>query len=130
VINPKLNFPLEDLYPDGQAAGQVGQEIYGCGSAFIFATRSQHHVDNAPFRLYCNQFIRAHERTGERALSVQLDGGETCLADVSLVRLPRRKLPKASIVTAGGDTIRARASSKDRIDFRVPAQGRFVLTWK
>src|SRR4029079_15099062 len=23
VINPKLNFPLEDLYPDGQPAGQV-----------------------------------------------------------------------------------------------------------
>jgi hypothetical protein len=83
----------------------------------------------APFRLYCNQFIRAHERTGERALSVVLDGGETCLADVSLVRLPRRKLPKASIVTAGGDPIRPRASSKDRIDFRVPANGRFILTW-
>ena len=57
-----------------------------------------------------------------------LDGGENCLADVSLVRLPRRKLPKASIMTAGGDTIRPRATSKDRLDFRVAAQGRFVLT--
>lgn len=129
VINPKLSFPLEDLYPDGQPAGQVGQEIYGCGAAFIFASRSHHAVGNAPFQLYCNQFIRASERTGERAVSVQLDGGETCLADVSLVRLPRRKLPKASIVTAGGDAIRPRAISKDRIDFRVPANGRFILAW-
>jgi hypothetical protein len=129
VINRELNFPLEDLYPDGQPGGQVGQEIYGCGSAFIFASRSQHPVKDAPFRLYCNQFIRAHERTGERALSVVLDGGETCLADVSLVRLPRRKLPKASIVTAGGDTIRPCATSRDRIDFRVPAHGRFILSW-
>ena len=129
VINRELNFPLEDLYPDGRPAGQVGQEIYGCGGAFIFATRSHHQVDDAPFRLYCNQFIRAHERAGERALSIQLDGGETCLADVSLVRLPRRKLPRPSIVTAGGDPIRPRAASKDRIDFRVPANGRFILTW-
>jgi hypothetical protein len=130
VINPELNFPLEDLYPDGQPAGQVGQEIYGCGAAFAFAVRSHHNVPDAPFRLYCNHFIRASERTGERALSIQLDGGETCLADVSLVRLPRRKLPKAGVVTAGGDSIRPHATSDDRIDFRVPASGRFILTWE
>ena len=129
VINRALNFPLEDLYPDGQAAGQVGQEIYGCGAAFIFATRSHHHVDDAPFRLYCNHFVRARERTGERALSIQLDGGETCLAEIALVRLPRRKLTRASIVTAGGDAIRPHATSADRVDFRVPASGRFILTW-
>jgi hypothetical protein len=38
-VDRKLSFPLEDLYPDGQLAGQVGQEIYGAGAAFIFATR-------------------------------------------------------------------------------------------
>jgi hypothetical protein len=130
VINPKLNFPLEDLYPDGQPAGQVGQEIYGCGAAFVFATRSHHPVENAPFRLYCNHFIRAHERTGERALSIQLDGGENCTATVALVRLPRRKLPRAQLVTAGGDAIRPRMTSDDRIEFQVPAAGRVVLTWE
>lgn len=129
VINLDLSFPLEDLYPDGQPAGQVGQEIYGAGGAFAFAVRSHHHVEDAPFRLYCNQFIRTSERTGDRALSVTLDGGETCEADVGLVRLPRRKLPKVKIVTAGGDPIRPHALSKDRIDFRVPANGRFILSW-
>ena len=129
VINHELSFPLEDLYPDGQPAGQVGQEIYGCGAAFAFAVRSHHHVENAPFRLYCNQFIRASERSGERAISIMLDGGENCLADLSLVRLPRRKLPKPSIMTAGGDPIRPHAISTDRIDFRVPAAGRFILSW-
>ena len=38
-IGRDLSFPLEDLYGDGQPAGQVGQEIYGCGGAFIFAAR-------------------------------------------------------------------------------------------
>jgi hypothetical protein len=129
VVNPELSFPLEDLYPDGQPAGQVGQEIYGCGAAFAFAVRSHHHIENAPFRLYCNQFIRASERTGDRSISVMLDGGENCLADLSLVRLPRRKLPKPSVMTAGGDAIRPRAVSKDRIDYHVPANGRVVLSW-
>ncbi len=130
VINRELNFPLEDLYPDGQPAGQVGQEIYGCGAAFAFASRSHHQVDDAPFRLYCDHFIRAHERTGHHALSIQLDGGETCVASVSLVRLPRRKLGKTAIMTAGGDQVRAHARTDDRIDFHVPASGRFILTWE
>jgi hypothetical protein len=129
VVNPELSFPLEDLYADGQGPGRVGQEIYGSGGAFIFATRSHHTVENAPFLLFCNHFIRASERTGERAISIQLDGGETCQADIALVRLKRRKLPKAQILTAGGDPIKPRATSKDRIEFRVPANSRVVLGW-
>ncbi|WP_369061923.1 hypothetical protein ABOZ73_07225 [Caulobacter sp. 73W] len=128
-IDRALSFPLEDLYGDGQIAGQIGQEIYGCGAAFIFATRSQHVVDGAPFRLFCNQFIRASERTGERALYIQLDGGETCPADLSLVRLARRKLPTPTLKSAWGDVIEPRTIRDDRIDYRVPAHGRLILSW-
>jgi hypothetical protein len=130
VINPKLNFPLEDLYPDGSPAGKVGQEIYGSGAAFIFATRSHHAVDGAPFMLFCDHFIRSHERTGERALSVTLNGGENCKAMVRLLRLPRKQLTKARVITAGGDDIRPKLVSDDRIDFEVPANGRFILMWE
>jgi hypothetical protein len=129
-VCPDLSFPLEDLYPDGTQAGKVGQEIYGSGGAFIFATRSHHPVENAPFMLFCNQFLRASERTGERAISIQLDGGEICIADLSLVRLPRRKLTKPTLTTAGGDVIRPWCVSDDRIDFQVPASGRVILIWE
>ena len=129
-IDRKLSFPVEDLYPDGQQAGQVGQEIYGAGAAFIFATRSFHHVEGAPFKLFSDHFVRSMERTGDRALTITLDGGETCTAGFSLVRLKRRKLPKLRLVTAGGDVLRPATTSDDRIDFRVPANGRLVLTWE
>ncbi|MCW1432228.1 hypothetical protein [Novosphingobium sp. JCM 18896] len=128
-IDPTLSFPLEDLYADGQPAGQVGQEIYGAGAALIFATRAFHSVEGAPFLLFCDHFVRSMERTGDRSLSVTLDGGETCFARVSLVRAKRRKLTKSSISTAGGDGVRAHHASDDRVDFRVPANGRFILTW-
>jgi hypothetical protein len=130
VVNTELYFPLEDLYPDGQQAGQVGQEVYGAGGAFVFATRSHHRIESAPFMLYCDHFIRAWERTGDRALSIVLDGGETCVANLSLVRLKRRTLTKSAIVTPGGDTIRPYRTSDDRIDFHVPAYGRVILTWE
>ncbi|SFR85189.1 hypothetical protein [Sphingomonas jatrophae] len=129
-IDRKLSFPVEDLYPDGQPAGQVGQEVYGAGAAFIFATRGFHHVEGAPFRLNCDHFLRANERSGDHALSITLDGGETCTANLRLVRLKRRKLPKCTLRTAGGDTIRPVATSADRIDYHVPASGRVILTWE
>ena len=129
-IDPDLSFPLEDLYVDGQPAGQVGQEIYGAGAAFVFATRSFHNVEGAPFRLFCDHFIMAMERTGDRALSLRLDGGETCVAGLSLVRLPRRKLSKFQLTTADGDALRPCGKTADRLDFRVPANGRLILSWE
>ena len=129
-IDRKLSFPLEDLYPDGQEAGQVGQEIYGAGAAFVFATRSFHKVEGAPFLLYCDHFVRASERTDTQALSVTLDGGETCTARLSFVRAKRRKLPRTHVATVDGDVLRPHATSADRIDYLVPASGRLVLRWE
>jgi hypothetical protein len=129
-IDPKLSFPLEDLYVDGREAGQVGQEIYGAGAAMVFATRTYHRVEGVPFTLFCNHFIRSLERTGERTLSITLDGGETCTADLSIIRLKRRRLPKTSLMTVGGDAIRPRENAKDRVDYHVPASGNLILTWE
>ena len=129
-IDRKLSFPLEDLYPDGQEAGQVGQEIYGAGAAFVFATRSFHKVEDASFLLYCDHFVRASERTDTRAMSVTLDGGETCTARLSFVRAKRRKLPHTHVATVDGDMLRPHATSADRIDYFVPASGRLVLRWE
>ena len=128
-VDRKLCFPLEDLYADGQPAGQVGQEIYGAGAAFVFATRAFHHFEGAPFNLYCDHFVRAMERSGDRSLTITLDGGETCFAGLSLVRRKRHKLAKPRLSTTDGDTLRAVAKTNDRIDFRVPANGRLILSW-
>lgn len=129
-VDRSLSFPLEDLYPDGQPAGQVGQEIYGCGAALIFATRSFHKVEGAPFLLHCDHFLRAIERTGDRSLTITLDGGETCSAGLNLVRLKRRRLTKARLTTSGGDRIRPSNADADRVGYHVPANGRLVLTWE
>jgi hypothetical protein len=128
-IDRRLSFPLEDLYPDGQCPGQVGQEIYGAGAALVFATRSFHTVEGAPFKLFCDHFIRGSERTGDRSLSIVLDGGETCAAALSFVREKQRTFPKLKVATAGGDVMRAHPRGKDRIDYHVPASGRLIISW-
>jgi hypothetical protein len=129
-IDPKLSFPLEDIYADGQPAGQVGQEIYGAGAAFIFATAAFHKVEGTPFLIYCDHFIRASERTGDRTLSVQLEGGETSIARLSIVRSGRSALPSTHVATIDGDRIRPCGTASERIDFIVPAAGRLILSWE
>jgi hypothetical protein len=129
-VDKGLSFPLEDLYPDGQPAGQVGQEVYGAGAAFIFASRAFHPVEGAPFRLYCDMLVRAVERIGDRALAIRLDGGEARTANLRLVRLKRRKLTDSVIATADGTEILPDATTAERVDYRVPAQGRLILTWE
>lgn len=129
-VDRRLSFPLEDLYADGQPAGQVGQEIYGAGAAMIFATRAFHLVEGAPFLVFCDHFVRAFERTGDASLSLTLDGGETCTARLNFVRRKYRKLPRVTVTLPGGDRLRPVAQSDDRIDFLVPANGRVVLRWE
>jgi hypothetical protein len=127
-IDRKLSFPVEDLYVDGQQAGQVGQEIYGCGSAFVFATRAFHRFDDAPFMLFCDHFLLAADRPSERTISFQLGGGEGCSATLRLMHLSRRKLPPVTIMTASGDRLRPHVAG-DAIICHVPAAGRVSISW-
>lgn len=128
-IDRSLSFPLEDLYVDGQAAGQVGQEIYGCGAAFVFASRAFHNVDNAPFRLFCDHFPVTGERTSERSLTFGIEGGQARTAKFVVVRLPRRKLGRLTLQTMTGDRLRPIFRSPDRLEYEIPASGEVSLHW-
>lgn len=129
-IDRKLSFPLEDLYVDGQPAGQVGQEVYGAGAAFIFATRANHHVDGAPFRIFSDQLLPTLERTGQRTVAITLHDGQVCTAGLSIVRRKRHRLGDVELKTISGDVVRPQESSADLITYKVPANGRFLLTWE
>lgn len=129
-IDRTLSFPLEDLYADGQPAGQVGQEVYGAGAAFVFATRAFHHIEGAPFRLYCDMLVPVMEPVSERAVTITLNGGETCLAGLTLVRLKYRKLGSIKVTTEDGEELRPHVSSADFITYRVPAKGQIQLIWE
>jgi hypothetical protein len=129
-IDRKRSFPLEDMYHDGQPAGQVGQEIYGAGAAMVFASRTFHDIDGAPFRMFCDHFVMTMERNAATSVSFRLDGGDGCLASVSLIRTGRRELPGFVVETATGDRVRAHHTSADRIDFHVPASGGVTIRWK
>lgn len=125
-IDRELPFPLEDLYPDGQPAGQVGQEIYGAGAALVFASRLFHHVEGAPFKLYCDHFLTASERTSPCSLILHLSGGETCEALLAII--PAGSARPRIQVHSGATELVGR-SQAGRREFVVPARGSLRVTW-
>jgi hypothetical protein len=122
-----LSFPLEDLYVDGQPAGQVGQEIYGAGAAAVFATRSFHRFDGVPFELFCDSFLLSIDRPNDNALIVKLAGAPECEALLALCALPRRRVPRVR-VDLDGNAQRGRNRERRR-EYRVPAGATIELTW-
>ena len=126
-INRDLSFPVEDLYPDGQKAGQVGQEIYGSGAAMIYATRTFHRIDGAPFLLFCDSFVRAIHRLDSHTLNLRVDGHETTPARLVLLPLDGKLAPKAWTAT------------REQIEFELvdgryeawaPSNNALLLSWK
>jgi hypothetical protein len=128
-VEPSLSFPLEDLYIDGQQAGQVGQEVYGAGAAFTFTTRAFHLIKDAPFRLFCDQFLLRSERPTERQLNFKIAGGESRIARLCVVRNHNRKLPGLTLTTPSGERIRQASRKRDRIEYILPATGEYALRW-
>lgn len=129
-IDRALSFPVEDLYADGQPAGQVGQEVYGAGAAIVFATRAYHRVPGAPFVIFCDYFLRAVTRIDDRTLSLKIDGEDNHVARFALIRTGRAPLPDAIVRKLSGEVITASTATAHELCYDVPPYTGLVLSWR
>jgi hypothetical protein len=53
-VERSLSIPLEDLQDGNSACGEVGQEIYGAGLAFVYTTRHYRAFPELNALLYCS----------------------------------------------------------------------------
>ncbi len=127
-IDAALSFPVEDLYVGGDMAGQVGQEIYGAGAAFVFATRAFHRIDDAPFDLFCDLFLLGSDRTSDRSLTLQLCGDPAGVARLSLLPKKVEGLDRVEVVAEPGGTL-PQVARDGRRDVEVAANARVHLRW-
>ncbi|MGZ3233166.1 MAG: hypothetical protein ACXU7O_00530 [Croceibacterium sp.] len=127
-IDRALSFPIEDLYVDGQQAGQVGQEIYGGGAAFIFATQSFHKLDGAPFELFRDSLVFGWERPTPRTALLTLGGSPAAEAALVLLANGKGRMGTVSLFLADG---RRRKGRRDggQLVFSVPADASLTLSW-
>ena len=132
-IDQKLAFPLEDLYGDGQPAGQVGQEIYGCGAAFKFAAYAYQRLDTAPFLLFCDYPIAdLLQPTDEPCVQFRV-GGARLACRVRLIPLSSKPLPQVRVQMGSGAALQTsthRTKQDNAIEFEVPADSEVRIEWK
>jgi hypothetical protein len=129
-IDRKLAFPLEDLYVDGQPAGQVGQEIYGAGAALIFASRCFHQPEGVPFRMFCDHFLMSLEQLSDQSLELAPIGVETLPARLRIMPAPRRKLPAIEVFGANGPIAPVEEEAGRFLSFDIPGSGATTVQWK
>lgn len=126
-----LNFPLEDLYSDGQPAGQVGQEIYGSGAAMVYTTRSFRRIEGVPFLIWCDVFARAVHSIDATTLSLRINGPAGTEAHLALVAedgtLPTSLKPR--LTTSEGQSFPFELKD-GRLEARLPADASLLLGWE
>jgi hypothetical protein len=129
-IDRSLSFPVEDLYPDGQKAGQVGQEIYGAGAAMVYASRAFHRIDGAPFLLFCDSFVRAMHQLDAHTLNLRIDGHETTRVRLALLPIdPDGGKLAPKIWTANREPIEVQQVD-GRYEVWAPANDALLLSWR
>jgi hypothetical protein len=123
-IDRALSFPLEDLYADGQPAGQVGQEIYGCGGAFIIAARGFYGVD-LPFWLFAD-YPYAVTRN-EAGLMLALKGPTGQTASLRVFAKTHQALPDIGLSANAVDV--PLKWNENTLLAQVPADATLFLDW-
>lgn len=127
-IDRTLAFPLEDLYADGQPAGQVGQEIYGAGAALAFTARAFAKHPSAPFIVHSDRRI-SHSHTESAGIwSIELDAPPTVTARLAVMARSNKPLPRLK-VTSDGRVVRAIRRSPNSVEYLVRGGASLLIAW-
>ena len=118
-IDRSLSFPLEDIYGDGSPAGQVGQEIYGAGSAFVVVARAYADCPGTPYIVFAEYPVRVDG--GDEYVSLVLNGPPGGLARVRVTMRNGGEVDNVRLRDADGKSIRPSRSDTTFREFRVPS---------
>jgi hypothetical protein len=128
-VDRRLSIPVEDIYGDGQNAGQVGQEIYGAGGAFIFASRAMREIKGVPFRIYTD-LPATIEPTQEGGVHARLLGPSGMTGKIVLMRKGSKDLPRirARSQLSGKTVSPVRRTSTEAV-YLSPASYPMTINW-
>jgi hypothetical protein len=139
-INRELAIPLEDIYEGWETAGKVGQEVYGAGAPFAFATRHCHRIEGVDFRVHCDypvqNFVikRRKSRRISKAGSVhfQIAGDRRCRSHVRIVPGDYTPLPSIQLKIRRARSLHVVSGNmveNGYLEFVVPGNADVVVSW-
>ena len=125
-LDRSLAIPMEDLYPGGGPVGTVGQEVYGAGAAFVFATRSFHHLPHAPFQIACDYPLTVTE-TEAKCAALRVHGMPAFFCRLVLIS-ESGPLPDVSLHLGGKELAGAETRPGYR-EYKVPGGSDLEIRW-
>ncbi len=127
-LDRTLAVPMEDLYPAGEPAGQVGQEVYGAGAAFVFAVRSFQTPPGAPFQIACDYPLTlTNTAPGCADLRVHGVSAFFCRLKLSVISSDT-VLPNVS-VRLGGKELAGSSARDGETEYAVPGGSDLEVRW-
>ena len=73
-VERALSVPLEDVQDGWETSGQVGQELYGAGMAFVYTSRHYVPLDDSGRLVYCEYPLYDVERDRDGTLTCRTGG--------------------------------------------------------
>jgi hypothetical protein len=122
-IDRALSLPLEDVYGDGSEAGQVGQEVYGAGSAFVLASRAYFPCGDAPFRLFADYPARVEPGDGE--IVIKLNGPKGLKGRIRFIAHDDDAGPPNVSIKG----MKPAGSGNSYVEFRPPSDAEIKVKW-
>ena len=126
-LDSNLAIPMEDLYPAGDPAGTVGQEVYGAGSAFVFATRTFHRLPGATFQLGCGYPLTVISTAAGCAM-LRVHGLPAFSCRLKLMPADGVPLPKVSVLLGGQELAGSETREGDQ-EYAIPGGSDLEVRW-
>lgn len=126
-LDQSLAVPLEDLYPIGDPAGAVGQEVYGAGAAFAFAVRTFHRLPEAPFQIACDYPLTVL-RADASCAALRVHGVPSCTCRLKLIAEGRDALPGVTVQSSSGELSGSDTRPGER-EYAVPGGSDLEVRW-
>ncbi|MCE5200710.1 MAG: hypothetical protein ABFD54_01590 [Armatimonadota bacterium] len=130
-INRDLAIPLEDIYQGWEKPGQVGQEVYGAGTAPGITARCFIRVADAPFILYCQYPIYDfNSDTGAKMCEFKVHGDGRLKCTMRLIPTSDERIGDVKInhVDSGEELQGARVAG-EHLEYHLPGGAHIVLKW-
>lgn len=123
AVRRALSVPLEDLQDGREMSGQVGQEVYGCGLAFVYASRYYRDLTGAR-RLFCNYPFYDFAATEDgSAVSFRVGGDPRGTCEIRVMSTDAdARLGDVTLVVRAGEvpvTVKERRTPEGHVAFDV-----------
>ena len=127
-LDRTLAVPMEDLYPIGEPAGQVGQEVYGAGAAFAFAVRSFQTPPGAPFQVACDYPLTLTS-TAPGCAAMRVHGVPPFSCRLKLIAPGGGSLPPNVSVRLSGKEMAGSSARDGETEYAVPGGSDLEVRW-